>query len=423
MKWQCAPWRLAYSRGVHRTFIDLPAAVFALAPELATAILPDESHATCESCVMLGEEHGAGAWPPWAFSAQTRCCTYVPPLPNFIVGRALRRGGEGAELMRRRLADADGRTPWGAEQPSRSRAPAPAERFGRDVALRCPYWSTSAGTCGVWPDRGAVCRTWYCRLDEGQAGQRRWKAVSDTLTAVWETLARYCVALGDAPPADAAVEDWIAWYLACAERVDRATREDLAPHVSDELAARDATLVAAPFEPTPRLPERLASVFKQVPRPPGRLWVSGHTPRDGVTLMPEVVAQVEALAGDRPWRDALAQSPDVDERLVAELFRMGALVDAGEVVVRAAPRTDVPLPERVAVRVRRIEETPGGFRLHSSASPEPVSVPKSIFTLLSKLDGRTPWRDALAAARTEGASDLDEAIVGAMWERGVLVVP
>ncbi|MFO0750681.1 MAG: hypothetical protein U1F43_34180 [Myxococcota bacterium] len=36
------------------------------------------------------------------------------------------------------------------------------------------------------------------------------------------------------------------------------------------------------------------------------------------------------------------------------------------------------------------------------------------------VDGRTPWREALAAARAEGAADLDEAVVVALWQRGLL---
>jgi hypothetical protein len=70
-----------------------------------------------------------------------------------------------------------------------------------------------------------------------------------------------------------------------------------------------------------------------------------------------------------------------------------------------------------------VEEADGQIRLHGRVSPDPLLVPGSIFVLLSKLDGATPWRDALAAARREGATELDDALVASLWAGGILAAP
>ncbi len=49
--------------------------------------LPHESEATCEDCAM--RPSGPAAAGALVFAAETKCCTYVPEVPNFLVGRIL----------------------------------------------------------------------------------------------------------------------------------------------------------------------------------------------------------------------------------------------------------------------------------------------------------------------------------------------
>ena len=54
--------------------------------DLLGGTLPEEQVATCERCVMQTTEVPEG----YRFRADAKCCTYVPALPNFLVGASLR---------------------------------------------------------------------------------------------------------------------------------------------------------------------------------------------------------------------------------------------------------------------------------------------------------------------------------------------
>jgi len=53
--------------------------------------IPAETRAPCQQCAMCPPNAGAAAAPssPDYFNPQTKCCTYLPQLPNFLVGRIL----------------------------------------------------------------------------------------------------------------------------------------------------------------------------------------------------------------------------------------------------------------------------------------------------------------------------------------------
>ncbi|MCA9679100.1 MAG: hypothetical protein KC464_28990, partial [Myxococcales bacterium] len=192
-------------------FAHLPEAVRARLPALDDPAWQGEARADCARCPMAA----AGGPHPWAFSPETRCCTAHPSLANFLVGRALGRAGPGPALIRARLADPDGVTAFGIE-PSAARERRYRDTidvaFGRDVTLRCPYWVGGDHSCGVWHDRGATCRAWFCKHDHGLVGAVAWSRASFLVSELEGRIARWCVGAGGAPadPADAAA--WIAWY-------------------------------------------------------------------------------------------------------------------------------------------------------------------------------------------------------------------
>jgi hypothetical protein len=172
--------------------------------ELLAAPLPAETEATCDDCAMCA--------PPapgvMTFDARTKCCTYTPALPNFLVGRvlddddpALARGRASVEeRLRRRVAV----TPLGlgrsvSEMLLYERG---GERtFGRSPALRCPhYLEAEGGLCGVWRHRNAVCATWFCKHERGAVGEALWRAVEHLLGSVERALARWCLVQLDVEP-------------------------------------------------------------------------------------------------------------------------------------------------------------------------------------------------------------------------------
>jgi len=60
------------------------------ASEFLGGAIAAESAATCNDCAMLSSERGTArpAAAPF-FNPDTKCCTYLPVLPNFLVGRML----------------------------------------------------------------------------------------------------------------------------------------------------------------------------------------------------------------------------------------------------------------------------------------------------------------------------------------------
>src|SRR5438034_10877336 len=69
----------------------LPPLYAAWMDQLLAGPIPPESEATCHDCAMCnqGTEASSPNGPGYYFSPQTKCCTYLPELHNFLVGRIL----------------------------------------------------------------------------------------------------------------------------------------------------------------------------------------------------------------------------------------------------------------------------------------------------------------------------------------------
>jgi hypothetical protein len=215
---------------------------------------PEESRATCDTCVMCrpagavarGSDEG-----PY-FDASSKCCTYLPQLSNFAVGAMLEDDSPGFAAGRasieQRLDERDGVSPLGLARPwaydlTYREAMKSADAFGRTPRLRCPHFQ--GGGCSIWAYREPTCSTWFCRHDRGARGRDYWDVVKRTLRVLELALARHAVLsvglggaalarLFDAPP-DAGpppAADWGDWagrerafFVACAA-VARTTSYD-----------------------------------------------------------------------------------------------------------------------------------------------------------------------------------------------------
>jgi len=393
----------------------LPDAVLLALPALSRARGSGEARADCANCVMVPPALPADH--PRAFSADTRCCTYYPDLPNFLIGRALRRGEDYAAVLRRQLTRTERVSAWGLEQPEDVLNPT-GKRFGRELGARCPYYAGGDLACGIWHDRNAVCRSWFCRYDDGKLGRRRWLALRDVLEWLETAIANLCVEAGEAPEQGAAVDDWAAFFVWCAERVDvfsAADVDELREPVLDELIARWQSLVDA--EP-PALPDVVTPTIARSASTDGGLVLEGYSSMDWVDVDARALELFVAMDGKTPWRDAVAATPAearVTEALVRDLHRIDILrvpaADPGQasdqLPERLVPATALPITcgERVWIQ--------GASHLGS------VFAPRSVFELLSRLDGDTPWREALAAARARDPA-LSRELVAELFRIGAL---
>jgi hypothetical protein len=155
--------------------------------------VPEERHATCSACAMCKPTAAKAATASLTlFDPATKCCTYVPTLPNFLVGLILENDDPaaipGRVSIERRIAAGIGITPLGL-QPNPHYVliykHAGSDLFGRTPGLRCPhYLPADGGQCGIWRHRNAVCTTWFCKFERGRVGKRFWDALLQLLTMV-----------------------------------------------------------------------------------------------------------------------------------------------------------------------------------------------------------------------------------------------
>jgi hypothetical protein len=135
--------------------------------EVIAGSIPSETEATCEHCAMI--VHGEGNRVGDGFHADTKCCTYLPELHNFLVGAVLADPDPSAAVGRATVVDRIARrvavTPLGLGRPRSYLLlydDGGAAMFGRSRAMRCPHYLEDTGQCGVWRHREATTASTSC---------------------------------------------------------------------------------------------------------------------------------------------------------------------------------------------------------------------------------------------------------------------
>ncbi len=187
-----------------RIIDSLPVLYANLLPELFRAEIPHEEKATCANCAMcegsartarVDSVDGVSRF----FRPDTKCCTYHPRLPNYLVGAILSDErpelAEGRRRISERIRDRQGATPqWLRAPASYNLLYAHARKsFGKAESLLCPYFSRDTGGCTVWPWREAVCSTYFCQYVAGADGRAQWTETKRFLTLVEVQLSRWAV--------------------------------------------------------------------------------------------------------------------------------------------------------------------------------------------------------------------------------------
>jgi hypothetical protein len=335
----------------------LPPQLVALVPGLSSIPLRDEVLASCSRCAMAPQPHRQQANHRIAFEAPARCCTYQPDLPNFLVGRALRRGGPGAERLRARMNDPEGLHPQGIRAPAEYRARYDARHrdktaagFGHDADLTCPYWVGGERGCSIHADRDAVCRTWFCKVVDGRLGANLYKAMRKVLERAEDALGFACLGAGVAPKEGAPPSEWEAWYLRCADYVD-ALDDAAVDRLRDaelESAGQDLARFAAQRDrPLPEIVGvNVQQWFKE-----GDGWaMTAWSAFDLVEVPSWIFALLGRLDGNTPWRVAKEAAEAelgrvISDDLILTLWRRGLLCDPQGVDAKPGMTVDVTGPE------------------------------------------------------------------------------
>ncbi|HEY2515236.1 MAG TPA: hypothetical protein VGI39_30425 [Polyangiaceae bacterium] len=309
---------------------------------------PTERHATCGTCAMAKEPDAQDEIPPGAFNPDTKCCTFTPTLPNFLVGAALvdsTLSPFGRRSLLDRIAARRGVSPFGV-------AGVPAvdpQRFGRDPALRCPHYDH--GACGIWAHRDAVCTTYYCKHERGARSYRLWRAIREALACIEQIVARAALLrIGGLPDALFAADAerarlpyealWGSWakgepalYAATAETVAAMSWEEVQRLGGAALAWEVEAVRRAEAALGAPLPERLVPGKMMVTAgEAGGFSVAAYSPLDPVPLDSDVLAALRRFDG-RPRGEVLAEIAREDrirleEEVVETLCDLEILVPA-----------------------------------------------------------------------------------------------
>jgi hypothetical protein len=338
------------------------------------APIPAESNATCEACAMVADKAEGGASLEQGFNPETKCCTYMPQLWNFLVGGVL--GDQDVDARGR--ASVEARIDHGIATPlglGRTRTyhvlyKSGTLRFGQSRELLCPhYLPEGGGRCSVWGHRESACSTWFCKFERGAIGFDFWSHLNQMLgtaervLAGWallelgldgSALARLYAPRRDSDPSSPTGRDvyaptdpaevravWGAWhrrerelYRECAQLVAPLRWTDVLRIGGAELSVY-ARLVEEAYarlmNRTP--PERPTTALVQItPRGKARVRLATYHGRDALEV-PAIVGTILPHFDGRPISAAIAEirakeGVAIDPSLVRKLADFGVLRDA-----------------------------------------------------------------------------------------------
>jgi hypothetical protein len=338
--------------------------------DLLGAPIEPETHATCADCAMSAPVSAPPDPEAVYFNPRVKCCTFVPALPSFLVGRILRdrarERAHGRASVEARIATGIGLTPLGL-----GRSPAqhvPDASFGRDEKYLCPHFvQQDGGICSIWHHREAVCTTFFCKFVRGAVGASFWSALRRLLEAIEQALAWQCVETLDV---GAAAVSLLLGAAGDARHDTVALRQD-GTYAPDDLRA---------------------------------IW--GHWAGRERAFYEAAAGVVESLS----WREIIERAgPQV--RLRAGLVRE-AHARLGAPAVPVGPLRRSPF---VATTL-----DPSTVRLTTYSGMDPITIPRALFDALPHFDERAA-EPAIAAIEAEQGLEIDLDVVGRLVDFKVLM--
>ena len=143
---------------------------------------PSEQMSDCARCPQV-VEHG--------FREPHKCCTYIPRIPNFLLGGALMHGAKVQNgITTFGLPEGSLITPAYYED---SLMEAKRGLFGKSDLVQCPFLSVESGRCQIYAFRNSVCSTFFCRNNHGTRGHMFWEKVQNLVGQIETALSHFCM--------------------------------------------------------------------------------------------------------------------------------------------------------------------------------------------------------------------------------------
>lgn len=337
--------------------------------------IPEESVANCDSCTMCAPKNSGANEQSFYFNPATKCCTYIPELPNFLVGAIFGSADSdmafGRSSVAKRLTNGVGVTPLGiSPSPSYTllyrNSPA---AFGRSQALSCPHYVQEMGRCGIWRYRAPPCSTWFCKHNRGVVGREFWGELHLLMVAIQQSVALWCMvklevetevmraAVTHHEMTDAetnisgeildgqADEDWLrsvwgrwyarreTFYQRCAQLAEGLEWQDVEALCGPDVQIR-AQIVKAAYQKLigNEIPDRLKIGNYQIVRTSNDyITVTTYSPYDPLDI-PKQVLEALAFFNGRPLTEALDsisrhENIPINSNVLRSLLDFGVLVE------------------------------------------------------------------------------------------------
>jgi Fe-S-cluster containining protein len=178
---------------------SIPEFYHRLLPEVFHFEIPSEPFANCADCPLICSdvsEVGKNLAKP--FSPETKCCTFSPRIPNYMVGAILSDADtamdEGRKRIIEKIQSQQGVLPHGLYPTKKYKLLYEASRndsFGRSKLLMCPYFIAGEKNCTIWKYREAICALWFCKHLAGTSGYSFWNTLIEYMKYVQESLIAY----------------------------------------------------------------------------------------------------------------------------------------------------------------------------------------------------------------------------------------
>ncbi|MFH2144205.1 MAG: hypothetical protein ABIJ97_17390 [Bacteroidota bacterium] len=173
-------------------------------PDILNSDIEKEVLASCSKCIMLKPVKFMSSQN--YFSSKSKCCTYYPSIPNYLIGSILSDNDSETAIGRSKLIakikKGINTYPKGINSSKLYDFlynKGKHNGFGKSKKLICPFYDQKLNGCSVWKGRSAVCSTYFCRYNHGKTGEKFWLSLQFYLKEVEKHLSNYAIYKLDAP--------------------------------------------------------------------------------------------------------------------------------------------------------------------------------------------------------------------------------
>ena len=173
----------------------IPEFYHSILPPFFQQQIPPEPFSDCFNCPMIaekGEDSGLDLSRP--FAHETKCCTFTPRIPNYMVGGILSDPDpsliEGKQRIVKKIQSGEGILPSGVYPTKEYNdyfIDKSALGFGRSTSLLCPYFIQDKHSCTIWKYREVICAFWYCKHIAAKRGSDFWNSMVDYLKFIQDS--------------------------------------------------------------------------------------------------------------------------------------------------------------------------------------------------------------------------------------------